>query len=95
MKPVWHKVQKGHLGRTKGGVEHVKFGRVHGTGRADYISIEEDSKTEGDAVKYDYEFAIWKNTGSGGAKPRGNGVRYCGMLFFCFGFLPHSYDESC
>ena len=91
LKPVWHKVPKGHLGRTKRGVEHVKFGRVHGTGRADYISIEENSKNEGNAVKYDYKFAIWKNTGSGGAKPRGNGVRYCGMFFFFLLWLLTSF----
>lgn len=53
--------------------DHVKFGRIYASGRADYIRLVDAN----DPHTYNLEF--YENTGYGGTTLKGDGVHYCDM----------------
>ncbi|KAH7311059.1 putative esterase [Rhexocercosporidium sp. MPI-PUGE-AT-0058] len=81
MVPDWEYVNVTHGGLSSFGVTNansvVKFGRMYGTGKRDYIWIQ--------AVPLVGNFAsaiqihVWKNLGSGGTFLKGDGTHYCDM----------------
>ncbi|KAL5435439.1 hypothetical protein PMIN07_006470 [Paraphaeosphaeria minitans] len=81
LKPHWIEASAAHGGgfadRT---VDYYKFGRVYGSGRADYIAMKETNVKDNLGWKHTYDFEIYKNTGSGGRKVKGDGVYYCDMF---------------
>ena len=79
LKPVWDKAAKSHPGfpEEKGALlDNIKFGRIYGTGKADYIKVVETK----DGDNYQYDFQIFKNEGRGGTQVKGDGVHYCGKF---------------
>ncbi|CZT02070.1 uncharacterized protein RAG0_09396 [Rhynchosporium agropyri] len=73
--PVWKSMGVTHGGGSS--PTDVTFGRIMGTGRADYASITERPAT-GTVAKSVY-VTINKNMGSGGTAVKGDGTRYCDM----------------
>lgn len=61
-----------HSGQTDTGIQgNIKFGRIFGSGRLDYIYLKED--------KTGYDVIVWENKGSGGTKRKADGNFYCDM----------------
>lgn len=81
LKPAWVEAKSAHLGfpGTDIDQDHVKFGRLYGTGRADYIWVKETATNVDKEVMYQYQFEVYRNDGAGGTKLRGDGARYCDM----------------
>ncbi|KAL1608357.1 hypothetical protein SLS60_003298 [Paraconiothyrium brasiliense] len=81
LKPHWIEASAAHGGgfadRT---VDYFKFGRIYGSGRADYIVVKETNVKDGSTWKHTYDFEVYKNTGNGGKKVKGDGVYYCDMF---------------
>lgn len=50
---------------------HIKFGRIYGSNRVDYIFLKEEETY--------FDVRVWENKGSGGTKQKGDGVFYCDM----------------
>ncbi|KAF2112802.1 hypothetical protein BDV96DRAFT_497426 [Lophiotrema nucula] len=76
LKPAWIEASaahKGFAGLPDIDRDHVKFGRIYASGRADYIRIVDRD------TPYQYDFEFYRNTGSGGTKLKGDGVHYCDM----------------
>ncbi|PVH86852.1 carbohydrate esterase family 3 protein [Cadophora sp. DSE1049] len=69
--PVWKFIGVTHAGASS--PVNVTFGRIMGTGRADYATIS-DNPTTGNVYA-----TINKNMGKGGTAVRGDGTRYCDM----------------
>ncbi|KAH6658567.1 carbohydrate esterase family 3 protein [Truncatella angustata] len=71
--PAWKSAGLTHEGQQETGIqERVKFGRIFGSGRRDYIFLKEQD---------DYYYVmVWENTGSGGTKLKADGNFYCDML---------------
>ncbi|KAL1835601.1 hypothetical protein VTJ49DRAFT_6345 [Mycothermus thermophilus] len=77
MIPYWESRGVTHAGMGEAGARsQIRFGRVYGTGRADYIYIKCITLVDG---RCDYEVRAWKNVGSGGKHQKGDGVRWCDM----------------
>ena len=51
--------------------DQIKFGRIYGSGRLDYIYLKEE------ATYYDVQ--VWENKGSGGTRRKADGNFYCDM----------------
>jgi hypothetical protein len=49
--------------------ENITFGRIAGSPRADYVNTRPLGSLD-----------LWENTGSGGTRLKGDGVRYCDMM---------------
>ncbi|KAL4934909.1 hypothetical protein BDV06DRAFT_229313 [Aspergillus oleicola] len=82
--PDWVSVGVTHAGmQVKGAKDRVKFGRVYTADRkgADYVYIKSQQlgPSTGGAPLYDHYLYVWKNTGSGGTRLKGDGVFYCDM----------------
>lgn len=55
----------------------VKFARIYGTGRRDYVWVQEAENAENDTTTL--EVRVWQNQGAGGTTLKGDGTRYCDM----------------
>ncbi|KAL5083333.1 hypothetical protein Trisim1_001784 [Trichoderma cf. simile WF8] len=70
--PNWSASGITHAGMNTPGVrEQIKFGRIYGSGRRDYIYFQEEDTY--------YDMLVWENQGAGGTKLKGDGVFYCDM----------------
>ncbi|KAB5542692.1 hypothetical protein GE09DRAFT_1136165 [Coniochaeta sp. 2T2.1] len=70
--PEWRSAGITHAGQgDKGITGNIKFGRIYGSTRLDYIYLKES----GDH----YEVRVWENTGGGGRKRKADGNFYCDM----------------
>ncbi|KAK4450304.1 integrin alpha N-terminal [Podospora aff. communis PSN243] len=70
--PQWRLAGTTHVGMGVPGIrDRIKFGRIYGSGRLDYIYIEEKSTY--------FDVKIWENQGSGGTRRRSDGNFYCDM----------------
>lgn len=49
---------------TAGVRDQIKFGRIYGSGKLDYLYIQEEDDW--------YDVHAWENTGHGGTKRKGN-----------------------
>ncbi|GFP57140.1 multidomain esterase [Trichoderma asperellum] len=64
--PYWSASGITHLGMNTLGVrEKIKFGRIYGSGRLDYIYLKEEDSY--------YDMLVWENQGAGGTKRKGSG----------------------
>lgn len=62
--PYWSASGITHLGMNTPGVrEKIKFGRIYGSGRLDYIYLKEEDSY--------YDMLVWENQGAGGTKRKG------------------------
>ncbi|KAL1599455.1 Glucan endo-1,3-alpha-glucosidase agn1 [Paraconiothyrium brasiliense] len=78
LKPHWEQASVSHLGfpgDTDINRDNILFGRIYGTGRQDYIRVDETKSGK----TYGYSFSFWNNTGSGGRKLNGDGIHFCDM----------------
>jgi hypothetical protein len=70
--PDWRSAGITHPGQGDYGIrENIKFGRIYGSGRRDYIYLKEE--------KTYYDVIVWENQGYGGTKRKGDGNFYCDM----------------
>ena len=70
--PEWRSAGITHPGQGDNGItRNIKFGRIYGSTRLDYIYF----KDSGDH----YEVRVWENTGGGGRKRKADGNFYCDM----------------
>ncbi|RKU41801.1 hypothetical protein DL546_001959 [Coniochaeta pulveracea] len=61
-----------HKGQAVSGLnQEIKFGKIMGTNRLDYIYLVKEDEW--------YDAHVWKNTGAGGTKRKGDGSFYCDM----------------
>jgi hypothetical protein len=82
--PDWVSVGVTHAGmQVDGAKDRVKFGNVYpgNDNGADYVYIEfqQLGSSTGAEPVYDHYLHVWKNTGSGGTKLKGDGDFYCDM----------------
>ncbi|KAK4902064.1 hypothetical protein LTR27_000966 [Elasticomyces elasticus] len=59
------------LGEFEGQWDVIKFGRIYGSNRVDYILIREEEDY--------YDVLVWENKGVGGTKLKADGTFYCDM----------------
>lgn len=79
MKPAWISSGSSH-GPSGLDRDHVKFGRIYGSGRADYIKLATTSRQIlGIIYAYSSTWSVNRNDGVGGKNLRGDGVHYCDM----------------
>ena len=70
--PDWVSVGITHEGRPETGIQNnIKFGKIYGSNRLDYIYIKKE--------KDHYDMLVWENKGSGGTKLKADGTFYCDM----------------
>ncbi|KAL6886462.1 hypothetical protein HDV57DRAFT_390273 [Trichoderma longibrachiatum] len=70
--PSWRSAGLTHPGQADTGIRgQIKFGRIYGSGRLDYIYLDEDDTG--------YDVKVWQNTGSGGTRRKADGNYYCDM----------------
>ncbi|KAL4861182.1 SGNH hydrolase-type esterase domain-containing protein [Aspergillus spectabilis] len=82
--PDWVSAGVTHAGmQVEGAKDRVKFGNVYpgNDNGADYVYIESAQlgPSTGADPLYNHYLHVWKNTGSGGTKLKGDGVFYCDM----------------
>jgi hypothetical protein len=82
--PDWVSAGVTHAGmQVDGAKARVKFGKVYTANRkgADYVYVElqQLGPSTGGEPLYDHYLHVWKNTGSGGTRLKGDGVFYCDM----------------
>ena len=71
--PAWRSAGQTHSGQETTGIQdRIKFGRIFGSGRRDYIYLKEADDH--------YDVVVWENKGSGGTKLKADGNFYCDML---------------
>jgi len=75
LKPHWLDSGVTHLGVRMPDRVGIRFGKVYGSGRRDYLHIRR--AFDGDTAKY--EVHAWKNLGSGGTYQKGDGIFFCDM----------------
>lgn len=79
MVPYWDPIGTTHGGLASFNVSNanlaVKFGRLYGSGRQDYIWVEKEKVDGG----YKHHLHVFKNTGHGGTYVKGDGSNYCDM----------------
>ena len=70
--PEWVSSGITHLGMPESGIlDNIKFGKIYGSNRLDYIYLKE---------KEDYfDMLVYENKGSGGTKLKADGTFYCDM----------------
>jgi hypothetical protein len=70
--PEWRSAGLTHPGQADSGITgNIKFGRIYGSNRLDYIYLREADDH--------YEVRVWENTGRGGTKRKADGNFYCDM----------------
>ncbi|KAK3372649.1 carbohydrate esterase family 3 protein [Podospora didyma] len=71
--PNWRDAGQTHGGQagTSGLRNKIKFGRIYGSGRLDYIYLKEEATY--------VDVLVWENTGGGGTKLKADGNFYCDM----------------
>ncbi|KAK3315918.1 carbohydrate esterase family 3 protein [Apodospora peruviana] len=70
--PDWRDTGITHPGQGQYGIRHlIKFGRIYGSGRKDYIYLNE--------TKTHYDVVVWENVGGGSTKRKADGNFYCDM----------------
>lgn len=70
--PAWRNHGTTHGGLDTAGIRtQIKFGRIYGSGRLDYIYLKEQDTH--------YDVLVWENTGSGGTRRKADGNFYCDM----------------
>ncbi|KAL4860487.1 SGNH hydrolase-type esterase domain-containing protein [Aspergillus spectabilis] len=82
--PDWVSAGLTHAGmQVDGAKARVKFGKVYTANQkgADYVYVESQQlgPSTGGEPLYDHYLHVWKNTGSGGTRLKGDGVFYCDM----------------
>ncbi|KAJ4351275.1 uncharacterized protein N0V89_006614 [Didymosphaeria variabile] len=85
LKPYWIEATNGARGFPDDpdmNQDHAKFGRITGgdPGHQDYVHVVETSAVANGKTTWSYTFDVFKNTGSGGTKVKGDGVHYCDMF---------------
>ncbi|KAK4455138.1 hypothetical protein QBC34DRAFT_445431 [Podospora aff. communis PSN243] len=81
LKPNWVSAGVTHAGMGEAGARsQIRFGRLYGTNRADYVYIK-CMPPSGTPIpdRCDYQVRVWKNLGSGGKHQKGDGSRFCDM----------------
>ncbi|KAF2114469.1 SGNH hydrolase-type esterase domain-containing protein [Lophiotrema nucula] len=83
LKPAWVEASSAHPAFSSAGkaidLDHIKFGRVFGTGKQDFVWVRELATKVDDEILFSYFFEVYQNTGTGGTRLRGDGARYCDM----------------
>lgn len=81
LKPHWIEASAAHGGGFSGTtIPSFKFGRIYGSGRADYVAIKEANVQDSIGWKHTYSFEVYKNNGSGGRKVKGVSIfRFCSI----------------
>ncbi|KAI0529773.1 hypothetical protein GGR58DRAFT_526027 [Xylaria digitata] len=70
--PKWRSAGLTHPGQAKSDIRsNIKFGRIYGSGRLDYIYLKEEEDW--------FDVRVFENKGSGGTKRKGDGNFYCDM----------------
>jgi hypothetical protein len=70
--PDWVSVGITHEGQPAVNIrDNIKFGRIYGSNRLDYIYIKEEDDY--------FDVLVWENKGSGGTKLKADGTFYCDM----------------
>ncbi|XEU97574.1 hypothetical protein FSHL1_002860 [Fusarium sambucinum] len=70
--PNWRSAGITHAGQSSSGnQDKIKFGRIYGSNRLDYILLKEQKDT--------YDVLVWENKGQGGTKLKADGTYYCDM----------------
>lgn len=70
--PDWRSAGITHAGQGDTGIRgNIKFGRIYGSGRLDYIYLHKDDTG--------YDVRVWQNTGGGGTRRKADGNYYCDM----------------
>lgn len=70
--PDWVSSGITHEGRPQANIaSHIKFGKIYGSNRLDYIYIKDE--------KDYYDVLVWENKGTGGTKLKADGTFYCDM----------------
>ncbi|KAK0384091.1 hypothetical protein NLU13_8180 [Sarocladium strictum] len=70
--PGWASSGITHAGQGDSGIRgNIKFGKIYGSNRLDYIYLKEERDW--------FDVRVWENTGQGGTKQKGDGVFYCDM----------------
>ncbi|KAF5604267.1 acetylxylan esterase [Fusarium subglutinans] len=70
--PEWRDAGLTHKGQTTKGIQdRIKFGRIYGSSRRDYIYLRSD--------KTGIDMVVWENKGFGGTKRKADGNFYCDM----------------
>ncbi|KAI1741483.1 hypothetical protein F4680DRAFT_457982 [Xylaria scruposa] len=70
--PEWRSAGLTHPGQAESGIRsNIKFGRIYGSGRLDYIYLKEEKDW--------FDLIAFENKGSGGTKRKGDGNFYCDM----------------
>ncbi|KAI1008878.1 hypothetical protein LB504_001329, partial [Fusarium proliferatum] len=70
--PEWRDAGLIHKGQAAKGIQNrIKFGRIYGSGRRDYIYLRSD--------KTGIDMVVWENKGFGGTKRKADGNFYCDM----------------
>lgn len=72
IQPDWIPVGITHQGQADVNIaRNIKFGRIFGSGKLDYIYLKEE--------KDYYDVRVWENTGDGGTRRKADGNFYCDM----------------
>ncbi|CVL03596.1 related to acetylxylan esterase [Fusarium proliferatum] len=70
--PKWRSAGQTHAGEAVSGIQDsIKFGRIYGSNRLDYIFLKEE--------KDHFDVVVWQNQGAGGTKLKADGNYYCDM----------------
>ncbi|KAM0549173.1 hypothetical protein ACHAPJ_009482 [Fusarium lateritium] len=70
--PEWRFAGLTHAGQSATGVQDsIKFGRIYGSNRLDYIFLKEQKEY--------FDVVVWENQGAGGTKLKADGNYYCDM----------------
>jgi hypothetical protein len=70
--PNWRSAGQTHAGQAVTGIQDsIKFGRIYGSNRLDYIFLKEEKEY--------YDVVVWQNQGAGGTKLKADGNYYCDM----------------
>ncbi|KAI1120096.1 hypothetical protein F5Y10DRAFT_290321 [Nemania abortiva] len=70
--PEWRSAGLTHPGQAESNIQsNIKFGRIYGSGRLDYIYLKEQDDW--------FDVHVFENKGSGGTKRKGDGNFYCDM----------------
>ncbi|OBT92656.2 hypothetical protein VE01_09799 [Pseudogymnoascus verrucosus] len=74
--PYWDSVGVTHAGMGEPSRSQIRFARIYGSGRPDYVYIKCITYAD---KRCDYEVRAWQNTGSGGKYQKGDGAHWCDM----------------
>lgn len=70
--PEWTSAGRTHAGMSTPQIqEQIKFGKIYGSGKLDYIYLKQEDDW--------FDVRVWENTGSGGTRRKADGTFYCDM----------------